>query len=315
MLTKSRQSSLERSSKDPVSGQKIWFYYYEIEPHRDYRLIKSVLEPRFWWKDKADLQTFSPEANLTFNISHKPYNYDRLWAQDRDIKHLQMINRFQQGYELSEKDNLYRNLWFLFKSTPAELDTYIPTTFSFRLYEGSFHVELQEFVRFFLAEHKGVKAAEIPAVGDDLDANQKPMKVYHFFNTVLPFGFREKQFQNKKADQIKKDPVLYAGKKANLWMIKPAWMRDGEGRDFQQFGKIRRNSRQILREAFSGREQQQVQPRQALEHPKPQPRTATRCGQICHPEVHRETNVVPRLQVRHQGVCALHPGQRSLHFL
>lgn len=229
MLTRSRQSSLEKSSKDPVSGKKIWFYYYEIEPHRDARLIKSVLEPRFWWKDKADLQTFSPEANLSWYVSHKPYNYDRLWAYDRDIKYIQMINRFQQGYELSEKDNLYRNLWFYHKTNIAELDAYVPTTYSFRLYESTFHVELQEFARFFLSEHKGVKPTEVAAVGDDLDANQKPMKVYHFFNTVLPFGQREKQFENKKADQVKKDPVLYGGKKANLWMIKPAWMRDGEG--------------------------------------------------------------------------------------
>lgn len=241
MLGRSRQSSQERSQQvtTQVQTKKIWFYYYEIEPSKSSKMLKSVLEPRFWWKDKAELQCFAPEANLCWYTTHRPYNYDRLWAEGRDVQHLQMVNRLERGFELSQKENLYRNLWFFHKAAPADLDSYMPTTFSMRLWEADFHTDLQEFAKFFLAEQKGVKPSEINPMGDDLNALQKPMKVYHFFNTILPFGMQEKQFMNKKADDIKKDPGLYAGKKANLWIIKPSWLADGEGVEiFNSFERL-----------------------------------------------------------------------------
>jgi len=120
-------------------------YLYSIGGYNNSNIVRRVMEGRGWWADIADHGTSSQTANFYWRtIFEVPYSLFN--GQDGQTR---LINRFEGFYEVHEKDNLLRNLWFYCRRNNIDLFEIVPVSFSFRLSEAKFYDDLQAFARVF----------------------------------------------------------------------------------------------------------------------------------------------------------------------
>ena len=208
--------------------KKVYFYYYDVNLGNNGILIKRLLDSRSWWRDKKSIKSFSPEANFVWAIGIGWFNYDKLTIENKEHPDKYIcINRFQNGYEINDKDNLFRNLWHNHKPDVKKMLTYVPITFSFRTEEEDYRRDLQEFCRFFLSEERKVPLDQVKPIRTETDSQGKEYNVYYEFQNHYTYGTEKKTFKNFKAEEVPRDPCLFNGK--NIWMLKPGGLNRGKG--------------------------------------------------------------------------------------
>lgn len=145
-----------------------------------------------------------------------------------------MVNRFEKSLEIGQKDNLFRNLWFLCNREQKPLFDMAPLTFSFRLNESSFSEDLQNFAQIFLSVADNVDPLEVLPENTFVDKYNIERSVYYDFDIQTfrrppPNLKLANKFQNLRPEQFgtKRFPTLFSGK--NLWMLKPSGMNRGRG--------------------------------------------------------------------------------------
>ena len=220
---------LERgSSQQSRTRSKIIYYFYDCNLGNNGIIIKKCLDGRPWWKDRHVFKSFKPEANFVWSMGNWAYNYEQLTIDNaRHEGDYRCINRLQQGFEINDKDNLFRNLWHHTKANPLEMLEYVPLTFSFRVEEANFERDLQEFARFFLSLKKGVALSEVKPITVRKDCNGVEYNEYYRFKNNFRSGTVAKEFRNYKPEEIPMNKCLFG--EQNLWMVKPSGLNRGKG--------------------------------------------------------------------------------------
>lgn len=207
---------------------KTVYYFYDIAQFNNGELIRKMVANRSWWKDRKVFKTVQPPINFMWTIGIGGFNYDTLTESTTNDPGLhKCINRFQNGFEINDKDNLYRNLWHYYSDDHSKVQQVMPMTFSFRVNSLHFRRDLQQFCRFFLSVKKNVPLDEIKPISQEKDASGNPYDVYYTFKNEFPTGNETSSFENFKVDSLNKDPCLFNGK--DLWMLKPSGLNRGRG--------------------------------------------------------------------------------------
>lgn len=222
-------NSLGRSLFDTAgTTPKMNFYFYDICKGNNGDLIRKLVSNRSWWKDANAFRSVKPPVNFIWTQRvPQTFDYDTLIEKGGEPGNRKCINRYEKGYEINEKDNLYRNLWHFFSEDHSQVNEIVPTTFSFRMNEVHFRRDLQQFCRFFVALKAGVSLDKVNPIGQEKDKEGNTYDVYYRFDNKFGEGSEKAVFENFKAEEIVRDKCLYDGK--NIWMLKPSGLNRGKG--------------------------------------------------------------------------------------
>jgi hypothetical protein len=205
------------------------YYFYDCVLWNNGAMVKNLIASRSWWKERSIFKTFQPPLNFVWTGGIGGFNYDNLVTDESncDPSCYRCINRFQNGAEINDKDNLFRNLWYHYKDDRKAILEFVPLTYSFRAEELTFGKSLQEFARFFLAIKKGVKIEDIKAIGTDKLDDGTEYDVYYKFDQEFEKGTKVTDFNNFLDKEIKRDVNLFNGH--SIWMLKPSGLNRGRG--------------------------------------------------------------------------------------
>ena len=203
-------------------------YFYEIMSFNNGDLIRKLINNRPWWRDRYAFKTVTPPINFLWTIGNERFNYESLVPSTKgDATLNRCVNRFQNGFEMDDKDNLFRNAWHHHAGNFEKVNKWLPLTFSFRANELHFRRDLQQFCRFFLATMKGVALTEIKPISVAKDLKGDPYDVYYNLNNEFMTGNQSRTFSNFKGEEIIKNKCLFD--KKNIWMLKPSGLNRGRG--------------------------------------------------------------------------------------
>lgn len=224
--------SLERTSTQhtpfksivPVKPSKP-IYSFWVGPKNNPAICNAAMNTRSWWSPAASKETAQFVWLARFNMS-----YD-FFQKGRQTK---LINRFERYFEIHDKDNLFRNLWFHCQKTEKDVFQYMPLSFSFRLKQENFYEDLQKFARIFLSIKEGKPPKEIMPLASENNKKLANNSIFYEYKGVPNSkkksnqGFKSK-FSNLsgECECLPMPDSLYAGK--NLWVLKPSFMSRGRG--------------------------------------------------------------------------------------
>ena len=151
-----------------------------------------------------------------------------------------MYNRIEKASEMSDKDNMFRNLFFhcnvdlpFTQKEGLKIFDIVPLTFSYRLSESNFSEDLQNFALLHLAVRDKKYTREVEPV-ETFEKHGKRHPIYYDFELRTyqrpPFLYSNpNKFYNARAENIwaKDFPTLFAGKQ--LWILKPSDLSRGRG--------------------------------------------------------------------------------------
>lgn len=200
-------------------------YLYCVGPYNNPDICMAALKARPWFAPAPNQSTINFYWLARFNV-----NYDLFDGG----KPTRCINRFERYFEIHEKDNIFRNLWFCCRRKNADVFQYVPLTFSFRLQEPTFYDDLQGFARAFRSIAAKESPKTITPIGTyhDKYGGDHPM-YFDFVNLPVPDRRAIPQPKNRflnvstDCDALPMAESYNAGK--NLWMLKPSWMSRGRG--------------------------------------------------------------------------------------
>ena len=194
-----------------------------------------MLQGKSWWADSKkvhrDVQLY---WRSRFELSYQLF--------DGSGKP-KLINRFEKYFEMHEKDNVFRNIWFNCQvgSTDQQkkglqIFDYLPLTYSFRVNEPNFAEDLQTFAKLFIAQARNVDPAKVLPASTLVDKFEVSHPVYFPFDITVParrpIPLSKQRFVNIRPEEVEKTPVYYTGK--NIWMLKPSWLSRGRGLELFQ---------------------------------------------------------------------------------
>lgn len=193
-------------------------YRYSVGPGNNPAIAQAAISARPWWAPGSPTQFY---WRARFEVSYDLFNGG---------KEKKLINRFEKFYELHEKDNMFRNMWYLCTRKGIDLFDIVALTFSFRLQECNFFDDLQLFAQIYKALQAGKHPSEIKPLEVYTDKFGVQHNVYHKFN--LPIADRRMipvsagKFKNLSPTVPVPCGEVF-GK--SLWMLKPSWMSRGRG--------------------------------------------------------------------------------------
>jgi Tubulin-tyrosine ligase family len=225
-------------------------YYCSIARGNNHEMIQRVILNRTWWKrvpqlsTKAKMKGLLPTVPTHFfwRMMVNNFDFQPLSSTNGGFLMKQSINRFSHSEEISDKDNLYRNLWFLSQRQPVDLTSVVPLTYSFRMHEIQFEKDLQQFCLMFLANEKGCAPSDIMPINVVKDDKLKEdIPIYYEFGFEFPKrSYAGRKFQNIECNQVRKNNNFFHEK--NLWIIKPSWCDRGKGveifKSLEELGKF-----------------------------------------------------------------------------
>ena len=238
--------NLERLTAPPAHTT----YYCSVARGNNHEMIQRVILNRTWWKKVPQLSTKAKMKGLMPTVP--THFFWRMMVNNFDFQPLnstnggflmkQSINRFSHSEEISDKDNLYRNLWFLSQRHPIDLSGIVPLTYSFRMHEVQFEKDLQQFCRLFLATEQNCAPKDIlPLRVLKDDKLKEDVPVYYDFGFEFPKrSYIGRKFQNVDPAQVKRNSNFFHEK--NLWILKPSWCDRGKGveifKTLEELGKF-----------------------------------------------------------------------------
>lgn len=208
---------------------------YDVGPGNNHQLILRVLQTRTWWVDSKKAQR---DVQLYWR-SRFELSYQLFDGKGKP----KLINRFEKYFEMHEKDNVFRNIWFNCqvdfddqKKRGIKIFDYLPLTFSFRVNEPNFAEDLQSFAKLFIAQARKIDPAKLLPTSNVVDKFDVSHPIYFPFDLTVParrpIPLSKNRFTNIKPEDVEKTPVYYAGK--NIWMLKPSWLSRGRGLELFQ---------------------------------------------------------------------------------
>ena len=215
---------------------KIIYYFYDCNLGNNGIIIKKLLSSRPWWKDKSIYKSFSPTVNFAWKISLAEVNFDRL-VHHTDPSQQLCVNRLEHSFELSNKDNLFRNLCSTFGYNRSEILNFVPLTFSFRANDVAFEKDLQQFCRVFLSLKPSARLDRVKRLDKLGESEERGFPIYFRFRHQFPQGSSAESFSNFDIEEIKKHSTLFGPD--HMWMLKPSGLNRGKGLElFNQLSEL-----------------------------------------------------------------------------
>jgi hypothetical protein len=233
------------SQPERISAPAYLVYYYSVAPGNNSEMVERVLASRSWWKRLPPSGIKNKEiankgdSSSTQNGPQVQFYWKMFWDYSFPFSQFfegtgsyltkKSINRFTHSDELGDKDNLFRNMWFMCQRKNLNIFEYVPLTFSFRMHEFQFERDLQDFCRLFLANQKGCSPSHIKPIKTYFDDKLKDtVQVYFDFGFAFPQRYSGgRKFNNTDVCAIDKRSEFFAGK--NMWIIKPSGCDRGKG--------------------------------------------------------------------------------------
>jgi Tubulin-tyrosine ligase family len=246
--TENKGNTVVRKRKSKVSSKKMKrvntadkilapanvVYYFRVKKGNNHEMIERIISNRTWWKKEPSIKkqaATKSACNVQFQwwMVNRSLNFCSSKIAHESYLTKKSCNRFSHAFELSDKDNLLRNLWYYGQRTKTDIFQHIPLTFSFRMKEHHFTEDIQDFARLFLAEERGVAIEEIVPIKMIFSEEiQKELPIYYEFNCKFPVPCKvERKYKNPVYSQIEKTSEFFNGK--NFWILKPSGCDRGKG--------------------------------------------------------------------------------------
>ena len=226
-------SSAHRSSENTGVVMKKPKYLYCVGPYNNPDICMNALKARSWWGPAPNQHSVNFFWLARFNV---PYS---LFDGGRQTR---LINRFEKYFEIHEKDNVFRNLWFQCNDSGKQVFEYMPLSFSFRANERSFFNDLQSFARTFRSLEEKKDPRDVKPKVQILDKYGASHDIFYQYSGFFVPDRRsipnEKLLFQNISTEGGKLPIpkcFDCGK--NLWILKPSWMSRGRG--IEIFGSLK----------------------------------------------------------------------------
>jgi hypothetical protein len=251
-VIKKVKKNQQQANPEKMLAPPYMVYYYSMVGGNNSEMVERILANRTWWK-KFPVNTGKPSAQIQgaqvqFYWKMLCDNFDFSRISDGCGSYLtkKSINRFTHADELGDKDNFFRNMWFMAKRTSQNIFDNVPLTFSFRMHEVQFEKDMQDFCRIFIANERKCSVDSVNPVKTIFDEKLKEnINIYYDFGD-LKFPNRShatRKFKQIEAHSIVKIPEFFHEK--NMWIIKPSGCDRGKGveifkslDELQQFMKL-----------------------------------------------------------------------------
>ena len=234
----STQKVKRSSSPDRITAPSYIVYYYSIAYGNNSEMIERVLSNRTWWKRLPNPIPGKPAAQPAQSVQF----YWKMMMDSHTIAMIsepnagtggylgkRSINRFTHSYELGDKDNFFRNMWFMCKRQNLDVFDAVPLTFSFRMNEFQFEKDLQNFCKLFIANERKCSLDAVKPIREFHDEKLKEnVEVFHEFGfDFINRNWASRKFTNVDSHQITKLPQFFHQR--NLWILKPSGCDRGKG--------------------------------------------------------------------------------------
>lgn len=214
-----------RLDPSSVSDFKKPKYLYCVGPNNNPDICMAAIKARSWWGPAPNQQSVNFFWLARFNVPYDLFDGGR---------HVRLINRFERYFEIHEKDNIFRNLWFCCRNSNRDVFQYMPLSFSFRTNERNFFGDLQSFARAFRSVQEKKSPKDVKPRCQTQDRFGQLHEIYYQFEGVVvpdrrPIPPEKNQFSNIETDCLKlpMPDCFDCGK--NMWILKPSWLSRGRG--------------------------------------------------------------------------------------
>lgn len=230
--TKKKTARIKTADKIPAPANVA--YFFKVKKGNNHEMIERIISNRSWWRKEVPLKVQASTkvaCNVQFQwwMVNRGLNFFPSRVMNESYLTKKSCNRFSHAFELSDKDNLLRNIWHFGQRTKIDIFKSIPLTFSFRMQEGHFLPDLQEFARFYQSLEKGVDLASIePIRNHQSEALQREIPIYFNFDFKFPASLKEdRKYSNPDCSTVARPREFFNGK--NLWILKPSGCDRGKG--------------------------------------------------------------------------------------
>jgi len=235
------------------------FYFYSLTRGNNHQMIERILANRSWWKNFRDKEAhaiadktlraknfddgakqptsnnfgYQPhvQAQLYWKMGNTRFDYDKLKVGADRYTLRKCANRFPRSDEIGDKDNMFRNLWFMCQSVKTiNLFDVVPVTFSFRMNEAQFLKDIQTFCRYFKSLEQNCSPEEVVPLRTVRDEkSSEDVEIFYEFGSEITFdgSYRDRKFNNANIITLPKNEHFYQGH--NMWIMKPSGCDRGQG--------------------------------------------------------------------------------------
>ncbi|CAD8203663.1 unnamed protein product [Paramecium octaurelia] len=204
------QFTHRQREKQEVIPEILDGYKYSLGQGNNHELVQRIMDARTEWHLCKESNSMS--INFRWQQTNRGYKYDRLIANSQ---YKQCVNHFEQHFEISNKQYLFRNLCQLCENSKQNVFDFVPVTFVLDFNDESIDSQFTQFIKFF--DKFAPKDKKIEQLPKKLQEYKKKLKIQ---STPL---------LDKKLHSIpQKVPKCQEGDQY-LWLLKPTFLNRGRG--------------------------------------------------------------------------------------
>ncbi|EAS01345.2 tubulin-tyrosine ligase family protein (macronuclear) [Tetrahymena thermophila SB210] len=186
-----------------TSGNQNQFqaYRYYVGYGNNAELVKRILKSREWWCE-FNSETQQGSYNFRWTQGIQGIKYEKLNSNGPK----QCVNHFEEHREISQKDNLVKNLKLFCETNKISLFSLTPCTFLIDLNDDSCELQITKFANFFCKHHPKSEFFEnskkmvaefkknIRQIFQSVNANYKKIKSNSYSKPILYPSFVNKEY-------------------------------------------------------------------------------------------------------------------------
>eukprot|EP01022_Parablepharisma_sp_SALTPOND_P013287 TRINITY_DN1768_c0_g1_i1.p1 TRINITY_DN1768_c0_g1~~TRINITY_DN1768_c0_g1_i1.p1 ORF type:complete len:716 (+),score=63.40 TRINITY_DN1768_c0_g1_i1:921-3068(+) len=181
-------------------------YIFVIMPGNNSQIIRRCMEKRVDWKE-------APGFCSIFHFKWQPFSKGLRFDQI-SLSQKQMVNHFENHYEVTTKDGLFKNLLPYVDHRKKNVFDYVPLTFLLDVDSDTYYVDLDKFTHCYNIIDSGKKSPTL----------EQGLKLINQKLANFPI-MKEKRTPTQCKPKLHK--THYAG--TNIWILKPTGFNRGRG--------------------------------------------------------------------------------------
>ncbi|KAL4506836.1 hypothetical protein ABPG72_001257 [Tetrahymena utriculariae] len=180
---------------------QIQAYRYYVGYGNNAELVKRILKSREWWCE-YNSETQQGSYNFRWTQGIQGIKYEKLNSNGAK----QCVNHFEEHREISQKDNLVKNLKLFCETNKISLFSITPCTFLIDLNDDSCELQITKFANFFCKHHPKSEYIEnskkmiaefkknIRQIFQSVNTNYKKIKSNSYSKPILYPSFVNKDY-------------------------------------------------------------------------------------------------------------------------